>query len=127
MSTLSDRAQLHAACMSDMAMRATTEDERAACEVARAWFELQASRYRAIENGKAVRIEIPIVVGPRGYFVDEVDTIWDPNRKPADPRVRAASMSRDQTYEGTPYVATVVLPAHKPAEVDSVIGEVTPC
>ena len=75
-----------------------------------------------------VRIEIPVVVGPRGYLAMEVDTAFDPDRVPEPARLVAKRMAGDdQYYSGTPYVAVVYVPAYTEPEPEVVTAEVTPC
>jgi hypothetical protein len=115
--------------MTDLRSRAISPDEIEACDVARVLFDVQASKAAAVERGEAVRVEIPVVVGPIGYFACEVDTVYSTQEAPtmADARRIAKSFSTDETYRGTPYVVSVTLPAYAAPEAKDVIGEVTPC
>ena len=81
-----------------------------------------------------VRIEIPIVVNPRGgYLAMEIDafgddlTIGGRHREHGAAKRVAEMMSRHQEYVGAPYVGIVYVPIPKAPEVVEVRGEVEPC
>lgn len=123
--TKRERAQSMAERMRDLALRAESPDEREACDVAAMLFSLHASQARAVERGEVVQIEIPVVVGPEGHLVMEVDSRY--GLEPTSAREVAERMSRDPFYRGTPYVVAVTLPTFKPVAADVVVGDVAPC
>lgn len=128
--TKSDTPARHANTLVRMLSDAPlSADEREAIEIARIWFDLQASKMRAVERGEAVQIEIPVVVcAAGGYLAMEVDTTFTPLSGHRTARDVAIDFStRHGDYRGTPYVVAVTLPAHKPAEAAVVVGDVAPC
>lgn len=127
--TKSDVPVRHANALARMLSDAPmSADEREAIEIARIWFDLQASKLRAVERGEAVQIEIPVVVcAAGGYLVMEVDTAFAPILDRPTACDVAERMAGQHEYRGAPYVVTVTLPVHKPVEAAVVVGDVEPC
>lgn len=122
-------AAMHANALARMLSDAPmSADEREAIEIARIWFDLQASKMRAVERGEAVQIEIPVVVcAAGGYLAFEVDTTYVAQTLRRNADDIAKDFATRDAYRGTPYVVAVTLPAHKPVEAAVVVGDVAPC
>lgn len=127
--TKSDTPARHANALARMLSDAPmSADEREAIEIARIWFDLQASKMRAVERGEAVQIEIPVVVcAAGGYLAMEVDTTFTPLSGHRTARDVAQGLAIGGEYRGTPYVIAVTLPAFKAIEAAVVVGDVAPC